>query len=238
MHAGDSYDVVQNSGTFGVGSMRIGPLDVRNSLAVRLSVCTIKNVVVFSHESNILGPLKDLLCPFRVSLISCGLGEASREEEEISRAHAILVVVAIIEREDLPPQSAIACLIVPSSGLVVEHRLGSIDPFSLLRVLESHLGGSHGSQRPSTLVIVTERFGLVHRHIVSILAKLELEGFCDHIIKLGVSSQVRIFDQGAPDSAEFPPIIRVAALSEQAGCNIGISVIVSLNECASKSFGN
>lgn len=91
----------------------VGPLDPIGVVAVQSRVCSVKEVITL-YESHIVGPIPYLVRPVCVSLVPRILGKPGGDVEEDSVRDGVLVIIARVECENLPPQTAAAELGVPS----------------------------------------------------------------------------------------------------------------------------
>ncbi|KUI59387.1 hypothetical protein VP1G_11117 [Cytospora mali] len=100
-------------------------------------------------EPHALHPVVDLGRPVRVRLVARVARQPRPDVEEAAVRDGVLVRVAVVEGEDLPPQSAAAILLVPACCVLVEDGLGQGEPLDavgacVVGVEEVHLGGGHG----------------------------------------------------------------------------------------------
>lgn len=93
-----------------------------------------------------------------VSQCTCQ-GGGGRGTRGIGQPPTVLVVVSRVGTGNLPPQAAVARLVVAARVcLRVPHGLGQFEPLRLVRrrVGELVLGGQQGGQSPEALVVVAE----------------------------------------------------------------------------------
>ena len=95
------------------------------------------------------------------------------------------------------------------SGLSVPDSLGKSKPLRLVggRVREVKLGSQHGRHAPETLIVVSERGGVVSRLVVDTFADLEEERLADDGVVGRVACVVPIIKHGTPEGSSFPPVV-------------------------------
>ena len=106
----------------------IGPLLVVEARAVVRVPGTVEEVMVSSNQAHGCLPVPDSLGPLRIGLVSKILIKTRCDVEEAPIRYGVLVVVPVVEKEDLPPQSPPASRLVPSTCLGVEDRLCKRQP--------------------------------------------------------------------------------------------------------------
>lgn len=130
---GESYIVVHVGGSQQIDTRVVRPLDLIGIGTVVVGVGTVMELVLRRHDANSLGPVPHPLGPFGVSLVARVLSQARREVEETAVRDGVLVVVAAVERVNLPSEPAIAGLIVPPYGLRIEGGLSKGKPLRFVR---------------------------------------------------------------------------------------------------------
>jgi hypothetical protein len=126
------------------------------------------------YQLNVRTPVPSLLGPLEVRLVFCERSKASGNIKESAIRDRVLIVIAIVQRKNLPSQTSTASILAPAISLQVENTLGKSQPLWLVRrrVRKSSFSRHHGSESPEHLVVVALRFCLVGRHEISALAGL------------------------------------------------------------------
>jgi hypothetical protein len=187
----------------------VRPLDGLNVGAVLQTVGSVEVVVVRAHQSHRQFPLPCLLCPVGVGLVSKVLVQACSNVEKASIGDCVLVVVAVVEGEDLPPQASATGRIVPAVLLGVEDGLRQAEPrrLSISKIGQFIFRGRHGRHSPKGLVIVSEGLGLVGRHESAVVANLVLHSLRGNGVVSVVTGIVPVVDEGVEHGACFPPVV-------------------------------
>ena len=162
-------------------------------------------------------PIPRLGRPLRVRLVA-GVGEQSRAEvDEAGIGGGVLVPVTQVEGENLPPESAVAVLVVPPDLLAIPHPLRQRQPLRLARrgVGELVLRRRHGAHAPKRLIVVSLLLRHVGRHVVVVRADLEHHPFHDEVVVAVVAGVVVVVHQCAEHRPCFPPVVR--RVGEEAG---------------------
>jgi len=110
----------------------VSPLKVVHFSTIEQVVKTIIIVVVWRNGSNSPAPIPRLHRPFGICRIISVTSQASGDIEEAALGDCVLVIVAIVERENLPFEAPIATRGIPSIGLQVEDCLGESEPLRLV----------------------------------------------------------------------------------------------------------
>lgn len=156
----------------------VGKLSIVDIGAVRFDVSAVVDAVTVVHEPDAPHPVPRRFGPVGVCLVSGVACQSGAEVEEtacivmgqlkihrIQRVllsqtigNAVLVVVSVVERGNLPAQATIAGFIV-SIGvcLCVEDSLGEAQPLWLIGwwIRKIVFGGCHGRHSPEALIIVS-----------------------------------------------------------------------------------
>jgi len=143
--------------------------------AVDETIGTVENLPGLTiYQSDIRNPVVGLLGPLEVRRVLRERSKTGGNVEKATIGDRVLVMIAIIERKNLPPQPSAAGLHVPPASLRVEYTLSESQPLWLIlrRVWEAILGGGHGSECPEYLVVIAFGFCLVWRHEVAGFAGL------------------------------------------------------------------
>lgn len=170
----NAYNIPQCGSTQHVNTSVVRPLNVVDRSAVECIVRAIVEMIRVVHQPNLAYPVPDLLSPLSVRLVARISSKTCGNVEEAAVGNGVLVVVAAVEGEDLPPQTAAASGRVPSRYIVVEHGLRERQPLGLVcgGVREVEFCGRHGSHCPEALIVISFRLGLVRWHIVLVGADL------------------------------------------------------------------
>ena len=158
--------------------------------------------------------MKQILRLTCISIQSCS------EVYESSITWTVLVRVPVVPRKDLPSQPAATVICVPSQLLTIPYSLRQRQPLRLVawRIREFILGRSHGSHTPERLIVVSFVLGLIGRHVVPSVGRLEHHTFGHNLIKAGIAGVVPIVHQNAEECTSLPPVV---GRRENAGNAIG-----------------
>jgi hypothetical protein len=118
-----TYDVIHERASVEKNADIVAPFDVVDAGAISGHVCAVVHLPVCANQAHAGRPVVHLLSPLRVCLVAGEVGQARCQFEELPIRQAVLVVVAVVEGEDLPPQSPAACCVVPAGDLLVEDGL-------------------------------------------------------------------------------------------------------------------
>jgi hypothetical protein len=204
----------------------VGPLDVVQVRAIDSRVGSVEDLVRATDQADVHRPLVRLRRPLRVSLIASVSVQPRRDIEETALRNRVLVVVAVVESENLPPETTAASLVVPSRRLAVENCLCESQPAGLIvwRIRVADFGRCHGCHAPEGLVVVAERFGLVLGLVVEVGSALVEHGLCCDRVVFRRARIVPVVDQRAEHGAGFPPVVRVSEQAWDSGS--GVSVVI------------
>jgi len=192
------YEVVVHVCSAGeVYTSVIGPLDLGGDYTLG-DMGSVVDLVILRHQAIALTPIVRLLRPIRVRLIAGVSCEPRTQMEKQTVGDRVLVVVALVRREDLPSQSTATRSSIPAPSLSVEHCLCQGKPlrFILGRVGVSALSGGHGGNAPEGLIVVSESERLIRGLVVFVGADLEQHGFCYDAVKSVVISEEPIVYPG------------------------------------------
>lgn len=117
----------------------------------------------------------------------------------------VLVVVSVVGKGNLPPQTTTTGLVVPVGvGLRRPDTLRQRKPAGLIRrrVGEVHLGSGHGSHAPEPLIIISQGCRDVGRHVVLVRTDLPLHTGDDLLVVRRVAGVEPVVDQGLPHGWE------------------------------------
>ena len=89
---------------------------------------TRRSDVFVSDETDVNAPREHAVAPFLVCRIASKTRKTSSELVKVAVADRVLVIVAVVERIDLPAQATGATLIVPAGSLLVEDVNGNVSP--------------------------------------------------------------------------------------------------------------
>jgi hypothetical protein len=187
----------------------VSPLDVVDRRAVLCVIGSVVEVVVLAHKSYRKLPLPSLLSPIRVGVVPEVLVESRSDVEETAVGDGVLVVVSVVEGEDLPPQTSAACRLVPALVLCVEDGLSKREPRGLpiSKIGQFVLRRGHGGHSPESLIVVSERLGLVVGHEGVVGAHLSLHGLCGDLVVRVVARVVPVVNEGIEHGTAFPPVV-------------------------------
>lgn len=118
----------------------IRPLSVVMFHTIEQTVATVEDLIgLVVDKADTRGPIISLLGSFEVSLVISESSEASSNIEKATIRDRVLVMVAVVERKDLPSQTSTAGIVGPAMGLRVEDTLGQSEPlgFFVRRVWEA-----------------------------------------------------------------------------------------------------
>jgi hypothetical protein len=153
----------------------VTPLSVINLCAVDEAVTAVGDFVGLDvYQSDIGTPIPSLLSPLEVRLVLRERSKTSGNVKEAAIRDRVLIVIAIVQRKNLPSQAPTTSILAPATSLQVEHALGKSQPLWLIRrrIRKASFGRHHGSECPEYLIVVALRFCLVGRHKISALAGL------------------------------------------------------------------
>lgn len=139
----------------------------------------VHGICLVVDEAYALHPIPRLDHPVRVRRVAGIPVETGAQVQEATVGDAVLVIVSVIRKGDLPPQSAAARLVVPiGARLRVEDGLGQSQPLRFIgwRIRELHFRGAHGGKSPEGLVVVSQGRCYVGGHVCVVLTDLELQG--------------------------------------------------------------
>ena len=177
--------------------------------AVERVVGAVEGIELGVHEPNRRRPVERPLRPRRVRGVARVPREARREVEEAPVRDGVLVVVAGVEREDLPlePAAARARREVPAGRLRVEDALREGQPregVRVRRVREFLFSCLQRREPPEGLVVVAFRARLVARHEVAFVAGLVLQREGHRGVVRAIAGVGPVCDQGHHHGAGFP----------------------------------
>jgi hypothetical protein len=210
-----THHVPHGCGTGHVHAGVVGPLDCLDVGAVLVRIGSVEEVEVFAHQSCRLLPFPNFFSPVGVSLVAKVFVQACGDAEKASVGNGVLVVEAFVECEDLPSQTSATGLWVPAVLLGIEDGLRQSEPrrLSATKIRQLVLGSRHGGHAPESLVIVSERRGLVGGHegvVISDLVLHRLHG--DGIVHI-VAGIVPIVDEGVEHGTSLPPVVWVGKIA-------------------------
>lgn len=120
------------------------------------------------------------MSPLSIGFVASVAREAAGELVEIAVGVGVLVVVAVVERKDLPANTTVARLFVPAGNLSGEHIFGNACPAEVRPVKrvgwKAVFRSAHGRHSPCRLVIIAQALGLVCR--CEVIAGTELPTKC------------------------------------------------------------
>lgn len=119
-----TYIVVHVRGADEESASVISPQVVINLRAIDGVVSAIVKEVVGVSKVDVADPIPHPVSPLSVGVVTGVSGQAGGHIEEAAVRDGVLVIVAGVEREDLPPQSSGTSRGVPSQSLRVEDSLG------------------------------------------------------------------------------------------------------------------
>ena len=183
---------------------KIDPCVVRPSRVVFFGavVCvlrTVEDFVRIGYKPHAGNPVIYLQSPISICLVPRVQCQSRRKIEETAVRDSIFIVVAIVECEDLPPESSIACCGIVSRSLCIEDSLRKSQPSRtpLRRIWKFRLRSSHCSHSPEPLIIIPFCFRLIERHKICVVASLVEEGLCSYGVVGCVAGVVPIVDHGS-----------------------------------------
>lgn len=190
----------------------VGPLDVVQVRASDLRISAVKDLVGAADQADFHRPLVRLSRPLRISFVTSVGVQTRRDVEETALCDRVLVIVAVVESKNLPSQTTTASLVVPSCRLTVEHGLCKSKPTRLVvwRIRIARLGRRHGRHAPESLIVITQRLGLVLRLVVHVSTTLVEHGLCCDLVVFRRASVVPVINQRAEHGSGFPPVVRVS----------------------------
>lgn len=168
-----------------------------DGLAAVVSVRAVVDPVRVGYEFHVHHPVPGLDGPVRVRGVTGVQRQARRDVEETGLRDGVLVVVAVVPGEDLPPQPAVAVRRVPPGRLRVEDGLGERQPpwFVFRGVREPDFSRRHNRHTPESLIIVPFCKRLVGRHVVVVRSDLKLEPFHREVIISRIPGVIPIINQ-------------------------------------------
>lgn len=193
----------------------VGPLRAVELGAVDGRVGAVVEVVLGVDQAEVLDPVPRLLGLLGVRLVPRVPGQARRDVEEAALGNRVLVRITGVEAVNLPAQAAAARRRVPAQVLRRVHGLRQREPTGLpfRRIRELALRGRHGRHAPEALVVVSERFRLVGRHVVGVVADLVDHALLHPLVVLVVARVVPVVDEGAEHGAALPPVVGIRQVS-------------------------
>ena len=233
--------VPHNSSAIEENSRIIRPLDVILLRTVEKTVSTVEDLPGLTvYQSDVRYPVVRFFGPLEVCLILSKRSETCGDVEEAAIRDRVLVMIAIIEREDLPPQSSAACLHIPPASLRVEYTLSKSQPLWLIlrRIWEAILGSGHGSEGPEHLIVIAFRFCLIWRHEVAGFAGLVEDSLSGDFIVGRISGKSPVVDKGSKHSASLPPVVRVSEKTGDATRGVAIVVAHHIESYSARSTFN
>lgn len=182
----------------------------------------VKHLILPPQKSDSHGPVPSTLCPLGISHITGVSCQPRRKVKEATVRNCILILISAVEKINLPLQTPIARIGVPSRGLLVKHRLCHRQPRRLIlfRVRKVRLRRHHRRERPERLIVVSLRPGLVCRHQVAVYARLVQDGLLRNVIVGCVPGVGPVIDQCPKESTCFPPVVGVWEVSGYISCVI------------------
>ena len=178
-------------------------------------VGAIKEVKVWTGQTNIEHPVPGALSPVRIGRVTGINRKTSRQIKEAAVGDGVLVVVPVVEAIDLPFQATIAALLVPSHDLSVEDSLGQGQPlrFIFWRIGVSYFGRGHDRNAPEGLVIVSQGAGLIGGHEIGLVTGLVQQGLSGDVVPFCIARVVPVFHQRPKHGTSLPPIIGVGQIA-------------------------
>lgn len=155
-------------------------------------------------------PVPQLDSPLRVHIVACIPRQAGGDIEQTPVGNGVLKIKAR-DGIDLPPDAPITRSRIPSSNLLIEHRLRQTQPTRILgvgRIGEVVLRSLQRGHSPESLVVVSQGLGLVGRHVVVVWPDLELHCLNHYGVVGCVAGVVPVVYQRAEHGACFPPVVR------------------------------
>lgn len=221
-----SYFVPHHGCAHQVNARVVGPLDVVQIRALDGGVSAVEDLESIADQADLDAPVVSALGPVGVRLVARVGVQARGDVEERALRDRVLVVVAVVEGEDLPPQTAVARRVVPACGLAVKDCLSQGEPawFVVGGIGVAGFGGCHGRHAPEGLVVVTQRFGLVSGLVVHVCTSLVHQGLGCDLVVFGVARVVPVIDKGAEHGSGFPPVVRVSEQTRDAVCCVSVVV--------------
>lgn len=185
------------------------PLVVVEICAFQKHVCAIEEVPIRVDQANRIRPVVRSFSPIRIGMIARVHCQAGGNVEKAAVRNGVLVVVAVVESEDLPPETTVAGRIVPALSLSFKDSLGESEPLCLTRrwVGKVVLSGRHSSHSPKALIIVPFCFGLIGWHEVIVRASLVQHGLRRHVVPPVVAGKIVVIDHGTEHGPRFPPVV-------------------------------
>lgn len=121
----------------------------------------------------------------------------------------MLVIISIIRRVYLPPQTSIARRPIPSQLLAVPNALCQCQPLRLIRrrIRELVLRRCHDSKAPEGLIVIAFILRLVRWHIVRLRPNLEEQSLLDYVVVARIAGVVPVVYESAEHGACLPPIV-------------------------------
>jgi hypothetical protein len=161
-------------------------------------------------EANVEEPVPRLFGPVAVRLVARVSREACANVEEAAVGDGVLIIIAPVQRGNLPSQPAPARVVVPvRRRLRVEDGLREGQILRLARgwVREPALGAEQGRHAPKRLVVVAQRGRVVERHEIPVVARLVQDRLHHVVVVRRVARVEPIVDHGAPERAALPPVV-------------------------------
>lgn len=100
---GETYVVVHVGSTHQQGPGVIRPLDLAGDRAIVRDLCAIVDLIVFIEDDGVFQPVPGFDGPFGIGRIPRVSGQSSGQLEKAAVGDGVFVIVAFVERKDLPP---------------------------------------------------------------------------------------------------------------------------------------
>lgn len=201
--------VIHHSSPKQIHALIIRKLNMIDSRTIRRITRTIIHLIRIANKPYTCLPIPNLLRPIRISLVPRIPGQPRPNIKETPIRNRVLVIISIIKRENLPPQSASTSRSIPACSHRIKHRLRERQPPRLAarRVLEFLFGRGHGCHAPEALVVISFCFGLVGGHVVVVGADLGEQCLLHYVVVGRVAGVVPVVDHDAEHAACFPPVV-------------------------------
>lgn len=156
----------------------------------------IKHLVLWRDQAYLLTPVVRPLGQIRIGLVARVPRQPRAHVEKQPVGDGVLVIVATVGGDHLPPHTAAAIIGIPPRGLSIEDGLGQGEPLRLIRggVGEGSFGGRDDGEGPESLIVVAERELLRGGFVVVVRADLIEQSGCHEVVELVISSVMPVVD--------------------------------------------
>lgn len=193
--------VIRPQGRLGDRARRTHTITIK----IRGNVGSVDNRVCGCDQSHVLAPIVRLLGQVCIGLVAGVSGQPSAYVEKQAIGDGILVVITIVGRGNLPPETSTTVQGIPPPCLSVEHSLGQSQPLRLIfgGVGKCSFGGRKDGETPESLIVVTEGERLCRGFVVFVLTNLEEQSFGHDFVELGVTRVMPVVDPALNMSAVY-----------------------------------